>query len=136
MLKRLWSLPLEHPARGVALAREANRLAAWDEHWLFWTNRDGQRQAQARFADGLVAAADLGWLAAFDAEKTEPVWRDTPVANIADLAVTVSGGRVALACFSEGLRLYQDGGKARKPEAAVPPCRLVALSHDGGRLVV
>lgn len=57
MPKPLWSLPLDAAPRGLALAREANRLLVWtDTNWLFWTNRNGDRQAQAHFATPIVAA--------------------------------------------------------------------------------
>jgi hypothetical protein len=45
-------------SRGLAVVREKGWLLAWDDkHWLHLFNRSGQRQAQARPADALVAAA-------------------------------------------------------------------------------
>jgi hypothetical protein len=227
MAHPLWSLPLEAAARGIALAREAQRLLVWtDTNWLFWTNRKGERQAQAHFesplvaavsddgsaflaadaegrvsllapdfkvrwerqvngkpvaaaldplglvaavatnlgqiclfhADGepareatcprpaqhlafvpgtaaLIAAADLGWMAAFDLEKGEWLWRDAPVATIGGLAVAGIGEPILLACFSDGLRGYRADGKPWKFASATPACRSVVVSYNAEVIV-
>src|SRR5258708_21164618 len=54
----LWTLPLDAAPRGLSLAREAQRLLVWtDIHWLFWTNRKGERQAQTHLPNPIAAAA-------------------------------------------------------------------------------
>jgi hypothetical protein len=226
MLRPIWSLPVEAAPRGIALAREANRLLVWTEsNWLFWTNRHGDRQAQAHFtapmigavsddgsaflaaeengliswlapdlkkrwehrvqgkpvaaaidplglvaavatsqgqilffhADGepacaastprpaihltfvpgtatVIAAADLGWLAAYDLVKGDWLWRDAPVTTIGGLAVAGAGEPILIACYSEGLRAYQRDGKPLKL-SAVSASRSVAISFDGKLIV-
>jgi hypothetical protein len=55
--RSLWSVPLQAGASGVALAREAGTVLAWDRtHWLYLLSPTGQRQAQRRFAGALKAA--------------------------------------------------------------------------------
>lgn len=84
----------------------------------------------------LVAAADLGWVSAFDLAKGTWLWRDGPVATIGGLAVAGSGGPVLLACFSEGLRGYDADGKSLKLSAGLLPCRSVGMSYDGSLAIV
>src|SRR5262249_1339836 len=62
----------------------------------------------------LIAAADLGWLAAYDLVKGEWLWRDAPVTTIGGLAVAGTGEPILLACYSEGLRGYRADGKPLK----------------------
>jgi hypothetical protein len=54
------------------------------------------------------------------------------VANVGSLAVSGSGQEIALACFSEGLLCYTIDRSRPEPGPWSAPCRLGALSWDGG----
>jgi hypothetical protein len=81
----------------------------------------------------LVGSADFGSVAAFSLSGTRR-WQDTPVAHCGALATTGDGMLIALACFSEGLLLYDFRGQKRRDGPHTGPCRLVALSYDGTAL--
>jgi hypothetical protein len=138
MPRTLWTLPLEAAPRGLALAREAGRLLVWTEsHWLFWTNRKGERQAQAHFPGPLLAAAAddgsafaaatddgrLLWLAPDLQTRWEKRLKGRPTALALDplgLVAAVATGRGHLEFF------HADGEPAR--EAACPrPARHLAF---------
>ncbi len=82
----------------------------------------------------LIAAADLGWVGAFDLEIGDWIWRDAPVVSFGGLAVAGGGEPILLACFSEGLRGYQKDGKPWNFGEPVPQCRNVAINYDGSLL--
>lgn len=84
----------------------------------------------------LIAAADIGWVAAYDLKSHECLWRDSPVATIGGLAVAAKGEPVLLACFSEGLRGYSSSGKPLTTTAHRTPCRGVAVSHDAETIAI
>src|SRR5262249_53406119 len=86
-------------------------------------------------APRLVGCADLGLLACFD-PAGHCLWREGLVGHVGALAGAGAGGRTALACFSEGLRFSALAGRKEGGVAPPEPCRLVALSYDGGRLLV
>jgi hypothetical protein len=81
-------------------------------------------------AAAIVGAADFGLVGCFDlAGKWH--WRDGPVSHIGSLAVRGDGGRVVLACFTQGLQTYHGDGTRPAAPAVTWPCRLAALSYDG-----
>lgn len=79
----------------------------------------------------LVAAAEVGLVTVFDWTLNFWTWQDRPVANVGALAVNGSGTVTAVACFSEGLRTYDEVGKLQLPWLGTLPCRLVALGYVG-----
>jgi hypothetical protein len=83
----------------------------------------------------LIAAADLGWVGAFNLEIGDWIWRDAPVVSFGGLAIAGNGEPVLLACFSEGMRGYNRDGKPRQFDDPVPQCRNLALSYDASLLV-
>jgi hypothetical protein len=83
----------------------------------------------------LIAAADLGWVGAFDLEIGDWIWRDAPVVSFGGLAVAGDGEPVLLACFSEGLRGYHKDGKPWQFDDPAPLCRNLAVSYDASLLV-
>lgn len=83
----------------------------------------------------LIAAADLGWVGAFDLELGDWIWRDAPVVSLGGLAIAGSGEPILLACFSEGVRAYQKDGKLKEFKSPQRSCRDVAVSYDGSLLV-
>jgi hypothetical protein len=78
----------------------------------------------------LVGCADVGFVIAFDF-KGQVAWRDGVSSQVGSLAVTGKGDRVVVACFSEGLRLYNAAGQKQGSQILPEPCRLVSLSYDG-----
>jgi hypothetical protein len=83
----------------------------------------------------LLGCADAGLVACFDL-KGQCLWRDGLVTHIGSLAVTGDGSRIALACYSDGVRGYELSGKKLAPLQIAEPCRLAALSFDGRRILV
>jgi hypothetical protein len=83
----------------------------------------------------LVGCADFGFIGCFDLTG-QCVWRDGLVSHVGGLAVNGDGSRIVLACFSDGLRSYDSDGKQDAPVALDEPCRLVAMSYDGRRIVI
>jgi hypothetical protein len=137
------------PRRPVALALDAlgRRLAVADEGGgLHVFDRAGQvvwRAAAARplaylafvpEAPALVGSADFGLVCAFD-RAGRCLWRDGLVAHVGSLAVSADGGRVVLACFTDGLCCYAltQPRQARLPRAA--PSRLAAIDYKGELLL-
>jgi hypothetical protein len=228
LFKTLWSLATGAAPSGLALAREAGTLLAWDEnHWLYAVNRRGERQGQARPVaavaaacvaddgsalavagsrgevcwlapdlrprwrhdlhhpavaaaldpfgrrlavsdakgrlslfdrDGhrlwkshlprplhhlafvpeapfLLGAADFGLVVCLDMAGGS-VWRDGLPVHCGGLATSGDGGRIVLACFSDGLRRYTLGAGPKGHVTTSEPCRLAALSFDGGLALV
>jgi hypothetical protein len=223
LLRPAWSVSLEAQVTGLALAREAQSILAWDaNHWLTLFNHRGERQAQLRLAglaaacaadDGsafaavgqrgeawwlapdlaarwqrpvrkpavaccldphgqylavadaqgvhlfdrhgrplwttptprplhhlcfvpeqprLLGCADVGLVLALDLDG-QVAWRDGLATQVGSLTVTDSGDRLVLACFSEGLRLYNAKGEKQGPQPLPEPCRLAKVSYDGRR---
>ena len=83
----------------------------------------------------LIAAADLGWIGAFDLEIGDWIWRDAPVVSFGGMSVAGCGEPILLGCFSEGLRGYKKDGKPWAFDGAVPHCRYVMTSYDASMLV-
>jgi hypothetical protein len=83
----------------------------------------------------IVGCADFGLVACFDLTG-RCVWRDGLVSHIGGLAVNGDGSRIVLACFSDGLRCYDQDGQQKPPVRSAAHCRLVALSYDGRRALV
>ena len=78
----------------------------------------------------LVAAADFGLVACFDA-RADLLWRDGLVAHVGSLSVSGDGATLALAGFSPGLYCYALDGPPHRWLPLPTPCRLAALSYDG-----
>jgi hypothetical protein len=78
----------------------------------------------------LIGSADFSSLAAFNLSG-KCLWHDSPVANCGSLSVSGDGLLIALACFSEGLSLYDHRGKKVANSFKPGPCRLAVLSYDG-----
>lgn len=107
-----WSQRLQGPVQGVALAREADGILAWDQgNWLYLFNHAGQRQAQVRFPASILHAAysdDGSAILALAAEgffwlgPDLSVRRQQPLANL-PLALAVDPfGQYAVAADSRG----------------------------------
>jgi hypothetical protein len=83
----------------------------------------------------LVGCADFGLVACFDLAG-RCVWRDGLVADIGSLGLNGDGSIIVLACFTEGLQRYNLAGKNMGRAPRNEPCRLVALSFSGERMLV
>jgi len=123
----------------AAVATNQNQLA------FFYSDGEAGREAQCprpahhlAFIPGatsLIAAADLGWVASFNLEAGDWVWRDAPVVNFGCLAVAGSGDPILLTCFTEGLRAYRRNGEVRRISSRFGACRLVAINYHADLVV-
>jgi hypothetical protein len=83
----------------------------------------------------LVGAAEFGLVVCLDIAG-RCLWRDSLVAHVGSLAASGDGGRIVLACYSDGLWCYaHDRGKPQRLPG-VGACALARLSYDGRALVV
>ena len=122
----------------VAVADSQGRLYILDRLGRAVSTTQSQRPlhhlAFVPTAPLLVGAADYGLVAVLDFSG-QVKWREGVVADIGSVAVNEDGSRIALACFSEGVQQYsatgQNLGRVTLPE----PCRLAALSFDGGLIL-
>ncbi|MBV9125135.1 MAG: hypothetical protein JO112_17405 [Planctomycetes bacterium] len=78
----------------------------------------------------LAACSDFGLAGCLDMTGRW-MWRDGLVVNVGSLAVSGDGERLALACFSEGLRVYSLWGQSLDPVPVPEPCRLAAVTFAG-----
>lgn len=83
----------------------------------------------------VAAAADLGLVGAFDIAG-EWIWKDWVLVNVGGLSVSGDGGLLLVACFSDGLHRYGPEGQRQSRLATPEPCRQVAQSYGGDRIVV
>lgn len=138
-----WQHTLPQRAEAVALDPFGQYLAAADAGGgLYFFDRLARAVGKARTprplrhlafvpeAPYLLGCADFGLVACFDLTG-RCAWRDGPVAHLGSLAVSGAGGRILLACFTEGLRGYALSGKRLERLPLPEPCRLAALSYDG-----
>jgi len=85
---------------------------------------------------GLLAlAADFGLVGNFDLSQADFRWRESPVVHHGGICVTGAGDITMVACFSDGLRLYDNKGKPIPFTAKIPACRMVDCAFDA-RLIV
>ncbi|HVS36548.1 MAG TPA: PQQ-binding-like beta-propeller repeat protein [Gemmataceae bacterium] len=118
----------------LAAADAGGGLVLYDrtgrERWRAANARPLHHLAFVPERPALIAAADFGLVVCYGIGG-DLLWRDTPVAHTASLAVSGDGAVIALACFSDGLCCYSlDGPKRRRIEGP-GPCRLAAASYDG-----
>lgn len=138
-----WRQTLPHPCLAVAVDPFGQYAAISDRSGnLTLCNRLGQSIFRLKtprplhhlaFVPGepvLLGCADLGLVLCLDMAGTIR-WRDGLFANAGALATSGDGSRILVACFSEGLQVYDLQGD-KKARIAVPePCRLAALSFTG-----
>jgi hypothetical protein len=152
-IRPLWSVPLQAGAAGVALAREAGTILAWDRsHWLYLLSSAGQRQAQRRFAGALKAACCADDGSAFAAAGTDGVvwwlapdlksrWEKTLPHPALAAALDPFGQYLAVADAQGGLHVFDAqgrlAGQAQSPRplhhlAFVPASPYLVGSADYG----
>jgi hypothetical protein len=83
----------------------------------------------------LETSADYGFVGAFDLAGN-CAWRDGLVSHVGGLAVTGDGSQVVLACFSDGLQRYGEGGRRLERLPLQEPARLVSMDFAGKHLLV
>ncbi len=148
-LKKRWERALKSKPTAVAIDPLAQVTAVATKNGqlvLFHADGEPARETTCprparhlEFVPGtatLLAAADLGWVAAFDLETGEWLWRDMPVVEIGSLAVAGAAEPILLACFSAGLRGYHRDGKPWAFPTPVPSCRAAAVSYDAALVVM
>jgi hypothetical protein len=125
---------IDHLGLAVAVADEAGGLTVFDargqEMWKAATARPLVHLAYAPESGALVGAADLGLVCAFDRAGKE-LWREGLMANVGSLAVSGTGERIVLACFSEGLRCCSLEKPRPHKLAGTRECRHAAVSYGG-----
>jgi hypothetical protein len=142
-----WERSMPRPAVAVAMDSFGQCVAVCDAQGNVQVfDRSGQPVCQLQSARPLhhlafvpsrpmiVGSADFGLAAGFDFQGRW-LWREGLVAHVGSLAVSGTGSRVVLACFTEGLLSYALDGRKQGRIAVPEPCRLVALTYDA-RLVL
>jgi hypothetical protein len=143
-LSVLWQQSVPYRVTALALSQLGNHLAAADAGGgLHVFDRQGRlvwRAATPRALHflafvperaRLVGAADFGLVTCFDASG-RALWQEGLVAHAGSLSASRDGGILCLACFTEGLVHFNlEGARPRRTRLGFP-CRLAALSYDGG----
>jgi WD40 repeat protein len=142
-----WRRTLADPAVALAMDPFGLFLAVSDAHanvHLF--NRQGHSTARlgtARplhhlafvpTADAVVGCADYGLVTSFDLSGSVR-WRDGLVAHAGSLSVSGDGGKILIACFSEGLQSYDLQGHKLGRLSAQEACRLVSVDFAGQHIL-
>jgi hypothetical protein len=146
-LTTMWERSLPRRPVAVALDGLGRQLAVADEaggvHVLDTAGKVVWRGEAARplvhlalvpEAPVLVGSAEFGLVCAFD-RTGHCLWRDGLVAHVGSLATSGDGGKIVLACFTEGLCCYalSQPKQERLPKAG--PSRLAAMSYTGQAIV-
>jgi hypothetical protein len=122
----------------VAVADGGGGLHVFDHRggavWQVATPRPLRHLAFIPEKPVLAVSADFGLVACFDAAG-KCLWRDGLVANVGSLAVSGDGGRIVLACFTEGLCCYAVDRPNPERLAQAAPCHLGAVSYAGDVLL-
>ncbi len=136
--RRPVAVALDHLGHGLAVADEAGGLHVFDstgrELWRASTPRPLVHLAFVPEAPALVGSAEFGLVCAFD-RAGHCLWREGLVVHVGSLAVSGDGGRIVLACFTEGLCYYSLASphQQRHPEAG--HCRLAAVGYLGAPIL-
>ncbi len=146
-LSLLWERTLDHPPLAAALDPFGNFLAIADSRGnvqgfdaagnplgTFQSPRPLLYLAFVPMRPVLVGSADFGLVGACDLAG-DWKWREAVVVNVGGLSVNGDGSSLLLACFSEGLQRFSADGKSQIRIATPKPCRLVAQSFAGDRLL-
>lgn len=138
--KPVFSLALDVSGEFCLCADVEGRLALWDRSGSLVREWESPRPAKYL---GLVAtephaivAADFGFCGRLDLMRGEWLWRDRPVVHVGSVSLDGTGERVALACFSERIRLLNAQGEPTLPPTKMPGCRAASLSVDGRAVAI
>jgi hypothetical protein len=147
-LRSRWERSLGHPVTAVALdpygqylavADSRGALSLFDCHgrqlFQIQSQRPLHHLAFIPAAPFILGASDYGLAVCFDLEG-KLVWRDGLVAHIGSITVSSAGEKVVLACFTEGLQVYDLKGKNLGRQSLTEACRLAALTFDARHLLV
>lgn len=142
-----WEKKLPQPAQALALDPFGKYLALSDPKGnVYLYDRPGKQIGELTLPRALlylafipsvpliVGSADLGLVAGFNFQG-RVVWRDGLVATVGGLSTAGDGQPILLACFSDGLQLYDPRGVNQGKHPLPYPCRLVAQSFDGSRIL-
>ena len=82
----------------------------------------------------LLAVADLGWLAAYDFEKSDWVWRGTLFFNVAYTSLAGSGDPILIGSFTESVAAFHADGSRFEFPFKLPSSKAVRFTFDGQQL--
>jgi hypothetical protein len=83
----------------------------------------------------LVGCADYGLVTSFDITGALR-WRDGLVAHAGSLSISGDGARILVACFSEGVQVYNLEGQKQARISVSEPCRLASVAFTGRFVLV
>jgi hypothetical protein len=143
-----WQHALPCPAVTVAMDAFGQYLAVSDNRGnVHLFNRLGQQTKSLQTARALhhlafvatspvlVGCADYGLVTSFD--MTGAIrWRDGLVAHAGSLSVSGDGARILIACFSEGVQIYNLEGQKQARIAVAESCRLASVAFTGRFVLV
>jgi hypothetical protein len=136
--RRPVSLALDCLGRQVAIADEAGGIHVLDTAgkvvWRAEAARPLVHLALVPEAPVLVGSAEFGLVCAFD-RTGHCLWRDGLVAHVGSLATSGDGGRIVLACFTEGLCCYALTQPKREGLPQAGASRLAGLDYTGQTIV-
>jgi len=137
--QKLHTVALDSFGEHIAVSEVTGRIRLLDRNGQlvrdFQCPRPAHHLAFEPMTTQLIAAADFGLVACLDLLSGDWIWRETPVVHQGSIVATGSGDLVLVACFTDGLRIYDQKGKVIPLETKIPACRAVAAAFDG-RLIV
>jgi PQQ-like domain len=146
-VRTLWSQTVSSSLRGLSAARERGWLLVWDAHQnLYLVNHAGERQAQIRPPDDLVAACAAddgrsfvavgkqGQLSLLAPDLT-PRWQRSIERRATAVAVDGFGRRIAVAGADGSLHLYDDSGQLLWTNSSPRPLHFISFIPEKPALV-
>ena len=143
-----WQQSVEQPILSLAMDPHGHFLAAADNNCgvHIW-NAEGQLQSQITVTRPLVhmsflqevpllvGNADFGLVLALDLNG-QILWRDHPLVKMNSLSADAVGRNLLVACYSEGIHVYQATTGEKRPRLATrEPCLFVEQSVCGQRIL-
>lgn len=146
-LKRRWRVSLPHPLVALALEPFAALLAVSDiRGGVHFFDAAGHNKGHVQAPRALhhlafvptrqllAGSADFGLAGVFD-QAGHWTWREGLVVHVGALSVNHDGSSILLACFSEGVQRRSADGKLQERIGVPEPCRFVAQSFDGFKIL-
>jgi hypothetical protein len=138
LMRRPVALALEPFGRLLAVADDSGAVYVFDTAGkVVWTTTAARPLLHLAFVPEepiLVGSAEFGLVCAFD-RGGRCLWRDGPVAHVGSLSVSGDGGRIVLACFTDGLYCYAINQQRPTHMAHAAPARLATLGYTGKQIL-